>query len=332
MRAPAFYFQPPGFLSALLSPLGAVYGAVAAARMRKRGARAGVPVICVGNPTLGGAGKTPTALALAEMLAGMGERPFFLSRGYGGSEAGPLVVDAAKHRAAEVGDEPLLLARAFPTIVARDRAAGARLAVERGAGVLVLDDGFQNPSLAKDCALLVIDDASGIGNGRVFPAGPLRAPLEAQLTRAQGIVLVGEGGAASSIVKQAEARKLPLFRAKLVPDSAAAAELTEKKVLAFAGIGHPEKFFATLAALGADVVEKRAFPDHHRFSASDAEALLAAAKARGLILVTTDKDLARLKGEPSVAELAVQARALPVQLRFEDAGGVQRLLEQALKR
>jgi len=329
MRAPAFYFQPPGFLSTLLSPFGAVYGAAAAARMRKDGVRAGVPVICIGNPTLGGAGKTPTALALAAMLAEMGERPFFLSRGYGGSDAGPVLVDTDAHRAAEVGDEPLLLAQAFPTVVARDRPAGAKLATASDASVLVLDDGFQNPSLAKDCSLLVIDGGTGVGNGHVFPAGPLRAPFDAQLAQAQGVVLVGKGGASASIARDAEARKLPVFRAKLVPDSAAS-ELAGNKVLAFAGIGHPEKFFSTLTALGAEVVEQRAFPDHHRFSASEADALLAAAQARGLLLVTTEKDLVRLKGEPSLAELTAQARTLPVRLQFENMDGVRDLLNRTL--
>lgn len=330
MRAPGFYFQLPGLLCNLLSPLGAAYGAVASARMRRPGTRVSVPVICVGNPTLGGAGKTPTALALAGMLAQMGERPCFISRGYGGTAAGPIEVDSDRHSAKEVGDEPLLLARAFPTVVARDRVAGAKLAVQRGANVIVLDDGFQSPSLEKDCALLVIDRERGVGNGRVFPAGPLRAPLDAQLGLAQGIVLVGEGRAADGIAKEAQRRKLAVLTAKLVPDSAAAAELAGRKVLAFAGIGHPEKFFATLAALGAEIAEARAFADHHRFSASEAESLVGAAKASGLTLVTTEKDLARIKGELALATLAAQARALPVRLRFEDEVAVRELLRRAL--
>lgn len=330
MRAPGFYFQPPGLASALLSPFGTVYGVVAAARMRRPGARAGVPVICVGNPTLGGAGKTPTALALAQMLAAMGERPFFLSRGYGGSEAGPLLVDPARHTAAEVGDEPLLHARAFAAVVARDRVAGAKLAVEQGASVLVLDDGFQNPSLVKDCALLVVDRTRGIGNGRVFPAGPLRAPLDVQLALAQGIVLVGDGDAANFVAKRAETHKLPLFSAKLIPDAAATKEFSGKKILAFAGIGHPEKFLTTLTALGAEVVDSRAFPDHHRFSASEAEALVSSAKSRGLTLVTTEKDLARMQGDPALSELAASSRALPVRLQFEDEGAVRDLLKRTL--
>jgi tetraacyldisaccharide 4'-kinase len=330
MRAPGFYFRPPGFLSNLLLPFGSLYGVVAAARMRRRGVRAGVPVVCVGNPTLGGAGKTPTALALAQALAEMGEQPCFISRGYGGNHAGPLAVDPARDRAVEIGDEPLLLARAFPTIVARDRVAAAKLAIENGASVLVLDDGFQNPSLVKDCALLVIDRASGLGNGQVFPAGPLRAPLAAQLALAHGIVLVGDGNAADEVASEALRLKLPVLTAKLIPDPTAAAELSGRNVLAFAGIGHPGKFFATLTALGAKIGEARTFADHHRFSASEASALVADAKVRGLLLVTTEKDLARLRGEPSLASLAAQAHTLPVRLEFEDEGAVRELLRQAL--
>ena len=316
MRAPGFYFQPPGLASALLSPFGTIYGVVAAARMRRPGARAGVPVICVGNPTLGGAGKTPAALALAQMLAAMSERPFFLSRGYGGSEAGPLLVDPARYTAAEVG--------------ARDRVAGAKLAVEQGASVLVLDDGFQNPSLVKDCALLVVDRTRGIGNGRMFPAGPLRAPLDVQLALAQGIVLVGDGDAANFVAKRAAAFKLPLFPAKLIPDAAAAAKFSGKKLLAFAGIGHPEKFFATLAALGADVAETRSFPDHHRYSVREAQSLVSDANARGLTLVTTEKDLVRMQGDPALAELAASFHVLPVRLQFEDEDAVRDLLKRTL--
>ncbi|HEY7459386.1 MAG TPA: tetraacyldisaccharide 4'-kinase [Xanthobacteraceae bacterium] len=330
MRAPGFYFEPPGIAALLLSPLAVLYGAAVAARMRRSGKRAQVPVICVGNLTLGGAGKTPTALALAKLLAAMGERPVFLSRGYGGSERGPLVVTLGEHDAADVGDEPLLLARAFPTVVARDRVAGAALAVEQGASVLVLDDGFQSPDLEKDLALLVIDAASGIGNGAVFPAGPLRAPLEAQLGRAHAIVCVGAGGGADLALVQAAAANVPAFAARLAPDAHAAKGLAGRKVLAFAGIGHPEKFFATLRELGAEVVETRAFGDHHRYSAAEAADLLLAAKGRGLQPVTTEKDLARMQGERKLAELATATKVLAVRLEFLDAGAMRKLLEGAL--
>jgi tetraacyldisaccharide 4'-kinase len=330
MRAPGFYFETPGIAAKLLSPLAAVYGAAAAARMRRTGARAAVPVICVGNLTLGGAGKTPTALTLANFLAAKGERPVFLSCGYGGSNRGPVVVELGRHRAAETGDEPLLLARAFPTVVARDRVAGAALAAEYEASVLILDDGFQNPDLKKDLSVLVVDAVHGIGNGAVFPAGPLRAPLDAQVERAQLVVRVGEGGAAEQVLKRANAKGVPALSARLIPDKRVAATLAGRKVLAFAGIGHPEKFFATLRGVGAEVVDARAFSDHHRYSARDAREILASAKAGGLQPVTTEKDLARMQGEPSLNELAAAARTLPVQLEFSNPDAMRTLLERAL--
>jgi tetraacyldisaccharide 4'-kinase len=255
MRAPGFYFRRPGLAAFLLLPFAMAYGAAASWRMRRSGSRASVPVICVGNPTLGGAGKTPAAIAIAQMLAAMGERPVFLSRGYGGGERGPVRADPARHSAREVGDEPLLLAGVFPTIVARDRVAGATLAAAQGASVIVMDDGFQNPALVKDLSLLMVDAATGIGNGDVFPAGPLRAPLHVQLAAAQALVRVGRGEASGFVEEQAKAAGLKVLAAELMPDPQIAARLKGKPLLAFAGIGHPEKFFATLRALGATIAE-----------------------------------------------------------------------------
>ncbi|HWL04116.1 MAG TPA: tetraacyldisaccharide 4'-kinase, partial [Xanthobacteraceae bacterium] len=189
MRPPAFWTRRPGLAAGLLSPIAALYDRIATRRMTRAGAALSVPVICIGNPTLGGAGKTPTAIAVAQLLTAAGERPVLLSRGYGGRLAGPVRVDPARHLAADVGDEPLLLARAAPVVVARDRVAGAHLALSAGASVMVMDDGFQNPSLHKDFSILVVDGGSGIGNGRVFPAGPLRASLDAQLARAQALLV-----------------------------------------------------------------------------------------------------------------------------------------------
>src|SRR5437868_3119509 len=184
MRAPAFWWREERTIaSTLAAPAAAVYGAIATARLKRPGERVGVPVVCVGNPTLGGAGKTPTALAVVKLLIAAGERPVLLSRGYGGALAGPLAIDPRRHRADDVGDEPLLLARVAPTIIARDRLAGARAALAAGARAIVMDDGFQNPALAKDFCILAIDARRGIGNGRVFPARPLRAPPAAQRAR-----------------------------------------------------------------------------------------------------------------------------------------------------
>jgi tetraacyldisaccharide 4'-kinase len=287
-------------------------------------------VLCVGNLTVGGAGKTPTALALARMLAAAGERPVFLSRGYGGALAGPLLVDPARHRAREVGDEPLLLARTAPTIVARDRVKGAGIAGD--ASVILMDDGFHNPSLVKDFSVLVVDGRRGIGNGRVIPAGPLRAPLDAQITRAHALIVVGGLGRAAAIAERARAAEIPVFQARLQADADAIASLSARPVLAFAGIGDPDKFFASLAEAGVALGATRSFPDHHRYTRAEAVALCHDADRADLLLTTTEKDLARLSGEDQVKELAARAKALPVTLVFEDEEKVESLLLERLAR
>lgn len=327
MRAPAFWWQPPSLAASLLRPAGVLYGAIAGRRMRRPGWRSCLPVICVGNFTLGGAGKTPTALAVGELLREMGERPAFLTRGYGGRLRGPVRVDADRHAATEVGDEPLLLARAAPTILARDRPAGARLAAAHGATVVVMDDGLQNPSLAKDLSLAVVDGATGVGNGRVLPAGPLRAPLPMQWPHVDAAAVVGAGEGAA-LGEQARRLGKPALAARLLPDPDTAARLAGRRVLAFAGIGRPQKFFGTLEELGAEVVLRRSFPDHHPFPAEELGALAAEADRAGLSLVTTEKDFARLERQPSLPPIEV----LPVRLVFDDVPLVTRLLGEALER
>jgi tetraacyldisaccharide 4'-kinase len=321
MREPAFWRRPAGLAAGLLSPLAAIYGSVTAWRMSRQGRRAGVPVVCIGNLTVGGAGKTPTAIAVARMLAAAGRRPFLLSRGYGGALAGPVRVDPASHTALAVGDEPMLLSRVAPTVVARNRAAGAELARAAGAGCIVMDDGFQNPALAKDLSIVVVDGACGIGNGAVFPAGPLRAPVERQLAHAHALLAIGEGKAGEAVAALASARGLPVFHGRLAPDAQALALLKGRPVLAFAGIGDPEKFFATLVEAGIDVRARLSFPDHHRFRRAEAIELLARAEREGLVPVTTEKDAVRLLGQDDLAALAKVARALPVTLALaeEDA-------------
>jgi tetraacyldisaccharide 4'-kinase len=315
MRAPAFWWRAG--TGAPLAPLAALYGAAAGMRLRAPGRQAGLPVICLGNLTVGGAGKTPAALAMAQLLHAAHERPFFLSRGYGGRLAGPVRVNPALHRAADVGDEPLLLARLAPTIVARDRVAGAKFAASAGASVIVMDDGFQNPSLAKDLSIILVDGRRGIGNGWVIPAGPLRAPLELQLDRAQALIVVGAPEAAARVIERAGRRGIAIFHGRLEPDRAVIKAIDQRKVLAFAGIADPDKFFATLAAAGIRIANRASFPDHHRFSATEALDLVAQARANNLMLLTTEKDLARLAGEPALRELAAHATALPVRLLIE---------------
>ncbi len=330
MREPAFWWREAGLAAGLLAPLAALYGAVAGARLTRRGARAAVPVVCIGNLTVGGAGKTPLALALARRLAADGDTPMLLSRGYRGRLEGPLRVDPVRHRALDVGDEPLLLARVAPTFVARDRVAGAQAAAAAGANIIVMDDGFQNPSLHKDFSVLVVDGRRGIGNGRVVPAGPLRAPLMAQLARADALVVVGPSQAAADVTAAARARGMPVFAAELAPDAAAVAALAGTRVLAFAGIGYPQKLFATLTAAGIVVAATRSFPDHHRYTPVQAAMLCAQADREALMLVTTEKDLVRMQGDADIAGLAARARALPVTLMLADPDGFWRLLRTKL--
>ena len=320
MREPSFWWRPAGVTARLLSPFGALYGLIAAARMARPGRAARIPVLCIGNLTLGGAGKTPTALAVAQILDAAGRRPFVLSRGYGGELAGPVRVDPAKHRSAEVGDEPLLLARSVPTIVARDRAAGADAARAAGADSIVMDDGFQSPGLRKDRSMLVVDGRRGIGNGKVFPAGPLRAPLESQLGRAHAVLVIGAGPAGEAVAAAAQAHGVPVFHGRLEPDGRAVAVLKGRPVLAFAGIGDPEKFFATLRGAGIEVRAAIAFPDHHRYRRIEALDLLGRAEREGLVPVTTEKDWVRLAGQEDLAALAAVAHALPVTLKVIEDG------------
>ena len=328
MSEPAFWWRAG--TGGPIAPLAALYGAVAGLRMRAGGRHAGLPVICLGNLTIGGAGKTPAALAVAQFLHAAHERPFFLSRGHGGRLAGPVRVNPALHRAADVGDEPILLARLAPTVVARDRVAGATFARSAGASVIVMDDGFQNPSLAKDLSLILVDGRRGIGNGRVVPAGPLRAPLERQLDRAQALIVVGAPDGAARVIERAEERKIPLFHGKLEPDRAVVNAIGRRKVLAFAGIADPEKFFATLAAAGIEVANRAGFPDHHRFSAAEALDLVTQARANNLMLLTTEKDLARLTGQPELQRLATHASALPVRLVIEEQDRLRQMILNAI--
>jgi tetraacyldisaccharide 4'-kinase len=317
MREPAFW-RKNGLAARALAPAAAIYASIADTRMRGTGFRAGVPVFCVGNLTAGGTGKTPTALALAKSFLARGHKPYFLTRGYGGSSVGPLLV-AKGHTAKDVGDEALLLARLAPTIVAHDRAAGAQLAQASGATVIVMDDGFQNSSLEKDFALLVVDGQRGIGNGRVIPAGPLRASLGAQLAHADAVLMVGAlANPTRNVIAAAKARGLPVFGGSLAPDAPAMNELRGRKVLAYAGIGHPDKFFATLAAGGALVRGTRVFPDHHPFTKTEAVELLDTAAREHLVLVTTEKDIARMRGDAALDRLASQTIVLPVTMTFED--------------
>jgi tetraacyldisaccharide 4'-kinase len=330
MREPGFWHRPSSWKSHLLRPLAALYGAVAARRLRRQGFDAGIPVFCVGNYHVGGAGKTPTVLALVKILRALGETPVVLSRGYGGRLSGPVMVDPARHLAADVGDEPLMMSLAVPVAVARNRIDGVALAKSQRASVILMDDGFQNPSVAKDASLIVIDSEHGLGNGRVLPAGPLRAPLKPQLARTDALVVVGDGHASADVAADVEGRGAQVFAANLKPDETSIAMLSGKRLLAFAGIGDPARFFRTLRASGLEVVRERAFADHHVFSESDLDTLLANARRDQLALVTTEKDFARLRGGTELPAFGSEIAVLPVTLEFADAAGVQKFLSGRL--
>jgi tetraacyldisaccharide 4'-kinase len=316
MRTPEFW-KTDGLAAALLSPLGILYGwSVMARQARAHPFRPKARVICVGNLTVGGSGKTPLAIAIANILSTAGHKIAFLSRGYGGRSHGPLQVDSAHHHsAADVGDEPLLLAAHGTTIVARDRAKGAALADAARVDVIIMDDGFQNFQIAKDLALVVVDAASGFSNGRLIPAGPLREPVAQGLARADAIVLVGEG---TPILPPFGG---PILRAHIVPTTPQA--LRGHSVVAFAGIGRPEKFFEMLRTLGAQVLTAQSFPDHHRFSAADLSDLRRAAQDTGALLVTTEKDFARLA--PAFRR---DILPVPVHMAFSDGTALHRLLDR----
>lgn len=317
MHAPEFWHADT-MLSRLLTPLGRLYAWAVARRLADAESyRPKVPVICVGNIVAGGAGKTPTCLALAERLHARGRQPHFLTRGYGGTEVGPRAVDPVRHDAARVGDEALLLAGHAPTWVARWRPDGAMAATEMGADLIVMDDGFQNASLEKDLSLVVVDGGYGFGNARPMPAGPCREDIRAGLARADAVVMIGNDrtGAARWF------GSLPVLRARLIPGPEAAG-FAGRKVVAFAGIGRPVKFFDTLESVGAQVVATHSFPDHHPYGRAEIEALIQEAEDQEALLSTTAKDAVRV---PS--DLRSRLSVLTVRLEWDTPEAVDLILD-----
>jgi tetraacyldisaccharide 4'-kinase len=327
-QSPEFWWRRRSIAGIALSPVGALYGQISGRRMARPGVSISIPVICVGNLVAGGAGKTPTALEVASVCRKQRLTPGFLTRGYRGRETGPLVVSLAVHSPHDVGDEALLLAQFAPTVVSADRPSGAKLLASLGVDVVVMDDGLQNPTLHKDLALVVVDAGRGVGNGFVLPAGPLRAPLSYQIRSTDALVVLGEGSGGKAVRSAARAG-LPILRAKTEP--ARRRGLKRHAYLAFAGIGDPAKFYETLAAAGVVVEHTMSFPDHHLFTHDDCDAILAEAKSRNLVPITTEKDRARLnRGGDAAERLAAATETFPIHVRFEEPRRLVVLIEDAV--
>lgn len=330
-EAPPFWWQPADARAWALWPVSATYGAVATRLMRKaRREPVPAPVLCVGNLTVGGAGKTPVAIALAQAAKAEGRRPGILSRGHGGSFSGVHIVDVAHDSARHVGDEPLLLARHATVAVAIDRARAARSLIAEGCDFLIMDDGFQSARVLMDYALLVIDGSIGIGNGHLIPGGPLRAPVAEQLRYADGLLRVGEGKAAASVIRQAARSAKPLFEGRTI--ALDAERLTGRRLLAFSGIGHPEKFFRTVRQAAPSVLVEQPFPDHHLFTDEELLELEGRASREGLELVTTAKDAVRI-GHGSAVEEAFGRKLIVLEIEtvFEPAHAATAIIRATLE-
>ncbi len=330
-EAPPFWWQKPGWQALLLSPLSWFYGRISAKRMELPASQAmNIPVICVGNFVVGGAGKTPTVMALAIKAKQMGLKPGILSRGFGGGVAKATLVDLTKHDSRDVGDEPLLLATIAKTVVSVNRPQGAHLLVENGCDIIIMDDGFQNPGLHKDFSLVVVNAARGIGNGFSHPAGPLRVPISRQLNFADAILIIGEGDGADKLIRRAAKRAKPIQLAKTAIINKQ--RLKGKWLLAFAGIADTDKFFKSLLAAGAELIDRRSYGDHHHYSDEEIEDLLGRAKLQKLQLVTTTKDIARLHGLGNLQKQLIKATdAIQISMKFDDPKFTERLINKAIK-
>ncbi|MCV9963004.1 tetraacyldisaccharide 4'-kinase [Pararhizobium sp. BT-229] len=329
--APPFWWTKADWRAYGLWPFSWIYGRISGSRMdRARRASVPVPIICVGNFTVGGAGKTPTAIALARAARHRGLKPGFLSRGYGGSLDVTTVVDLAHHRARDVGDEPLLLAREGLVVVCRRRVEGARRLISEGADIIIMDDGFQSARLTFDFSLLVIDSRRGIGNGFLIPSGPVRAPLRQQISHASALLKIGNDDHADALIRRAARAGKQIYQASV--EHLDDGRLKGLPVLAWAGIADPEKFFRTVRQTGAVLAETRSFPDHHHFSEDEIADLLDHAAANGYQLVTTAKDMVRLEpGHGRATELMEKSRVIEIEVHFDDPASPAKIIDAAVK-
>lgn len=328
-EAPPFWWENPSWQAWLLSPLSFIYGRAAAKRMSfSASSSVDVPVICVGNFITGGAGKTPTVEMLSRFVRAQGMRPGVLTRGYGGAITAPTIVKKDKHNAHDVGDEALLHASHAITVVSADRPSGAQLLAENGCQVILMDDGFQNPSLEKDFNLVVVDAKRGLGNGFSVPAGPVRVPFRNQLMRADAVLVIGEGKRGEYVIRRSAKAGKPVIGATVKPKNT----LPKKKYLAYAGIADTSKFSDTLEQLGTDVQEVEAFGDHHFYTNEECADLLERAKANETTLLTTSKDAARLSGMGKFQDKLLDAsQVLKIELQVDDKNLIDHIIHTAIE-
>ncbi|QND52013.1 tetraacyldisaccharide 4'-kinase [Phyllobacterium sp. 628] len=331
-EAPPFWWEKPDWRARALSPLSKIYGMVAGRRIRRaKPPTISLPVLCIGNFTVGGAGKTPTSIAFAQAVAALGLKPGIVSRGYGGAFSGLHRVDPDLDSARHVGDEPMLLARHAVVVVSADRFAGAKALQAEGCDFIIMDDGFQSARLYFDYALMVVDAGRGIGNGHVIPGGPLRAPLTDQLVRTDALLKIGSASGADQVVRNAARAAKPVYEALLIPTSVK--DIEGKSLLAFAGIGDPSKFFKTLQESGGIIGHTRSFPDHHPYTDDEIADLVRSADAEGLTLTTTAKDHVRLlDGSEAARALAARTLVLDVELVFPHPQTAARIISETRER
>jgi tetraacyldisaccharide 4'-kinase len=327
MLAPQFW-NKNGTIAKMLWPVSLVVQGFSQFRFHfYKSKKLDVPVICVGNIVVGGSGKTPTALDIGRILKEHGVNAHYLSRGYGGNMRGPVLVDTNTHTYKQVGDEPLLLARQSPAWVSKNRLKGALAAIKDGAEAIIMDDGLQNPLIEKNLALLVIDSGFAMGNKLFFPSGPLRESLSMGLKKADAVVVIGEMKIAEVLSRLPElaAYDKPVFHARF-QITADKESLKSNPLYAFAGIGRPEKFFESLEGIGARLIGKRVFGDHHPYSDDEMSSIIAEARALGGTVVTTEKDFVRIP-----AQFQKEITPIPVKLLFDNVAAWEGLIKTSLR-